>query len=149
MIFQSESSLQNKYYASCAPLLHPVFDYTHVSMASNQDLPLVESPTTTGTLLEESLGIIAQSCLQCGSFGGRINATPVILAEIGIIHEQWSIDIRQQTLVNILRNDIVHSLVEILIGLVDFGIIDRQRPGEIQLDEDIIVVGRDVEKILR
>lgn len=109
---------------------------------------LVQSPATAGPLLEEAIRIIAQSRLERRLLRRRINATPVVLAEVEIIHEKWSVHIRKQTLVNVLLHQVTHALIEVLVGLIDFVVVYGERIGEVKLDEDVVGVGWDVEKIL-
>jgi hypothetical protein len=62
---------------------------------------LVQSPASTGPLLEEAIGVITLSGLKGQLLGGWADATPVILTEIGVIHEQWAIHVGQKAFVDV------------------------------------------------
>lgn len=84
---------------------------------------LVKSPATAGPLLEEAIRIIAQSRLERRLLRSRVNATPVVLAEVEIIHEKRSVHVGQEPLVDVLLHQVAHTLVEVLVGLIDLVVI--------------------------
>lgn len=92
---------------------------------------LLKSPSTTSPLLKEALRIIPQPSLKRILPRLRPDPAPVILAEISIIHKQWSIHIREKSLVDILLYQIAHSQVQVLVCLVDSLVVHRERVGEV------------------
>lgn len=77
-----------------------------------------------------------------------LDATPVILAEVGVIHEQRPVHIWQRALVDVLLYDVVHSPIEVLVGLVDCVVVEGERVREVQLYENVVRVRWDVEEVL-
>jgi hypothetical protein len=102
--------------------------------------------SSTGPLLEESIWIILDPGLQCLLRGA--DTTPIVLSEVRIVHEEWPINIRQQSLVNVVADNVVKARVEILIGSIDLGIVCCKSIGEVQLNDNIVLICGEVEKIL-
>lgn len=86
---------------------------------------LLQPPTSTSALLEEAIGIITFPGLKCQFLGGWTDPTPIILTIVGVIHEQRSIYVGQETILDIFLNKIVQSLVKFNIGGIDLFIVDR------------------------
>lgn len=109
---------------------------------------LLKSPAATCPLLEEPIRIIPQPSLQRILLRLALDPAPVVLPEIGIIHEERSVHIGQQALVDVLLDQVAHPLVQVLVGLVDLLVVGGKGVGEVQLDEDVVCVCGDVEEVL-
>lgn len=92
---------------------------------------LLQSPPTTSPSLKESLRINIQSSLQRQSLRLRLDTTPVVLTVVSIVHEEGTIYVRQEPVIDILLDEVVHSLVEVLVCLVDFLVVDGEGVGEV------------------
>lgn len=117
-------------------------------MSASMPPLLLQTPSTTSPLLEEPIRIIAQPSVKRILLRFGLDTTPVILSEIGIVHEERSVDVRKKTLVNVLLDKIVQAAIQILVGLVDLLIVCGEAPGKVKLDKDIVCVSWDGEKVL-
>lgn len=113
---------------------------------SGTSIPLTKPESSTGPLLEESIWIILDPGLQCLLLGA--DTTPVVLSEVRIVHEEWPVNIRQQSLVNVVADNVVKAGVEILIGSINLGIVGCKSIGEVQLNDNIVLICGEFEKIL-
>lgn len=76
---------------------------------------------SAGSLLPESIRIVLEPGLQC--LVPVPVASPVVLAIVGIIHEEGSVHIRQRAFFDQFAHDIIESPVHMLKGSVDLGIV--------------------------
>lgn len=95
------------------------------------DKLLLQPPPTTSPCLKESLRINIQSSLQRQSLGLRLDTTPVVLTVVCVVHEERSVYVRKKTVIDVLLDEVVHSLVEVLVCLVDFLVVDGECVGEV------------------
>jgi hypothetical protein len=102
--------------------------------------------SSASSLLEKPIWIILDPGLQCLLPG--TDTTPVVLSEICIIQEEWPVNIRQQSLVNVVADDVVKAPVEILIGSINLAIVCSKSIGEVQLNDNIVLICGKVEKVL-
>lgn len=109
---------------------------------------LLKSPAATRPLLEEPIRVIPQPSLQRILLRLALDPAPVVLPEIGVVHEQRSVHVGQQALVDVLLDQVAHPLVQVLVGLVDLLVVGGKGVGEVQLDEDVVCVCGDVEEVL-
>jgi hypothetical protein len=76
---------------------------------------------SAGAFLPESIRIVLEPGLQC--LVPVPVASPVVLAIVGIVHEEGSVHIRQRAFFDQFAHDIIESPVHMLKGSVDLGIV--------------------------
>jgi hypothetical protein len=70
------------------------------------------------------------------------------LSVIGIVHEERTIDVWETAIIDVLLDEVVHALVQVLVGLVDFHIVCGECVGEVELDEDVVCIRWDGKEVL-
>lgn len=109
---------------------------------------LLKSPTAARPLLEEPVRVIPLTGLRRLLLRGGIDPAPVILAVICVVHEQWPIHVWQIPGVDVLLDQVAHALVQVLVRLVDLLVVACEGVGEVELDEDVVGICRNIEEIL-
>lgn len=109
---------------------------------------LTQSEPSTGALLPEHLRVVLLAGLQ-----GLLSLTvadpaPVVLAVVGIVHEQWPVHIWNGAVPDKGRDPLVEALVDVLKSGVDLRITRRNSVAEVKLEDDVVVLGIEVEKVL-
>lgn len=106
----------------------------------------LESEPSTRSLLPEAMRIILESGLQ-----GLVSiavAAPVVLAVVGVVHEQRSVHIRQPAFLDESLCHIVESVINLLEGRVDLVVVGGEEPGEIKLEDNVVYVPGEVNQVL-
>lgn len=101
---------------------------------------------STCPALEESIGVNCMSnhpCLLCCA-----QSAPVVLSEIRIVHEQWSIYVRKKPVLHVLVDDITHSTVQVLGCSVNCSVGACEEIGEVKFDNDVVVSCLKVHQVL-